>query len=362
MVIGLPWWWLIQHVFITFLAASAERVLRLVDHPPLVTSLDPQGGAIFIHSYITGLGQAMASLGGALFHFYIVVTLALVVAVPFRTWAGRIRLAGLAVGVIALVTTALAAVKIKLAVEAEAIANLGITLHTVREKNFLESFDKFLIFGMLVFPAFLFLVSYLSFWIESRNEDSGKQGNSRKKKGASRRPHRERSRWLTWGTTAALGLAGFTATWAFLAVTREEADPWEYRASWEKVLELNPSYAPAHYNVGLFEEKAGRLDLAIEHYELAMKNDPNMFQVYLTLGNAYYKQGQFQLAAQRYKKSILIEPEFAHGHKNLGISLMHLGFDCDALRHLEESMRLDLGLYNDPLLQSETERLRSICR
>ena len=48
---------------------------------------------------------------------------------------------------------------------------------------------------------------------------------------------------------------------------------------WEQALRINPDYASAHYNLGIALEQAGRVSEAIGHYEQALQINPNMAEV-----------------------------------------------------------------------------------
>src|SRR5206468_11201852 len=57
-------WLPVQPLFMRSLALGAERALRLVQRPPLVTSVSARDNVITIRSYVTGLGTPMAAWNG----------------------------------------------------------------------------------------------------------------------------------------------------------------------------------------------------------------------------------------------------------------------------------------------------------
>ncbi|MDQ3020739.1 MAG: serine hydrolase [Bacteroidota bacterium] len=61
----------------------------------------------------------------------------------------------------------------------------------------------------------------------------------------------------------------------------------------------------------------GKIDDAIEVFKLNVENFPDSFNVYDSLGEAYMKKGDKELAIKNYKKSIELNPQNEGGVKNL---------------------------------------------
>lgn len=55
--------------------------------------------------------------------------------------------------------------------------------------------------------------------------------------------------------------------------------------------------------------KTKKTDIAISHYSIAIKLDPNYFQAYLGRGLAYEAAGKLDLARQDFKKALNIKPD-----------------------------------------------------
>ena len=47
---------------------------------------------------------------------------------------------------------------------------------------------------------------------------------------------------------------------------------------YEQALRINPDYAVAHYNLGVALEQAGRMPEAIQHYEQALRIKPDFVE------------------------------------------------------------------------------------
>ena len=338
------------------LAAAAERALRLVERPPLVTSVVANENILTIWSYVTGLTTPMASWNGENIHFFMVATIALSLAVPMRRMRTRVRLACLALCVGLAAALAICVVQLETVAETYAGQYLGITLHTEGEKTFLKRTNEVLIMvGMLLLPAYLFLVSYLALWSESAPLAGERTGASAPP--APRRRARSRAVMACAG-----GVVVVAVVWVILAATGREPDPRAYLAGWTKLADLNPHFAPAQVNVGNALEEEGRFDEAIRAYRKALESDPERATARYNLGNALMKKGLYAEAAQAYERVLDRQSENAPAHKNLGIALLYLDRPCAALTHLERSADLDPKIFGDDLVAGQIASLRPRCR
>ncbi len=338
------------------LAAAAERALRLVERPPLVTSVVANENVLTIWSYVTGLTTPMASWNGENIHFFMVATIALSLAVPMRRMRTRVKLACLALCVGLAAALAICVVQLETVAETYAGQYLGITLHTEGERTFLKRTNEVLIMvGMLLLPAYLFLVSYLALWSESAPLAAGASPVA---KPAVARGHRSKLSIAITGTCAAVVLG---AIGAFLAGTRRDPDPRAYAAGWAKLADLNPHFAAAHVNVGVALEEEGRVDEAIRAYRKALEAEPERFAAHYNLGNALMKKGLYADAASAYEKVCRQEPNNASAHKNLAIALLYLDRPCEALTHIVRSTELNARVFGDARVADQIADLRSKC-
>ena len=344
-----------QPVFVRSLSAGAERALRLIQRPPLITSVSASGNVITISSYVTGLDTPMASWNSQNIHFFVVATVALMLAVPLRSRMTRAKLILLAFSVGWVVSLGICVVQLETVAETYAQQYLRITLHTVREKALLEWANQALItVGMLLVPALLFLLTYLSLWLESP------QTREERMDFGSRRPPAPSST-ARISMASGIGLALAVMIAAFLLTNRPNPDPHTFLAGWAKLAALNPDFAPAHVNVGIGLEEGGRLDEAIEAYRRALRADPERALAHYNLGNALVKKGLYADAARAYEKVLDKEPDNAGAHKNLSIALLYLDRGCEALPHLERSAELDARTFADAHVASQIADLRARC-
>ncbi len=361
----------------------AQSVLWRFERPPLVSALTAQDGEITLYSYVTGLERPLALWNGGNLHIYVVASLALVLAVPLRAAARRARLAAAALGVVALVALIICVAQVKSAAGEAAKTQLGLVLYTAREQAFLDSANQVLImFGMLILPSFLFLVSYMLFWAST--EPAGVPG-------AEGPAGRRRSFPLA---RAAAGAALIAAAWIFLAPAAPPT-PADHLKGLRKVIELNPSSARARLNLGVCLESQGRfkeaaaayqeaigLDagLAVAHYGLgnvlfkqgamesaeaayreALRRDPDNASAYQNLGIALFARQDFAEAARSFEEALRRDSRLGAAHHDLGITLLKLDRPCEALPHLERSAALGRLPDDDAAVRAEVQRLRRIC-
>jgi len=348
-------WIPMQPWFTWWLAAGAERLLRLIQRPPLITSVVASGNVITISSYVTGFDSPMASWNDANLHFFVVAPIALMLAVPLRSLSTRLWLTLVAALATSAVSLGICVVQLETVAETFARMYLDIEVHTAREKALLNGINQALItLGMLLVPAFLFLVTYLAFWLQPKTADRDRPRPFAPRPVTSRLPARP-------AVLAACGVALAALVALFLAATRPSSDPHAYLEGWAKLADLNPRFAPAHVNVGIGLEEAGRLDEAIAAYRRALQIDPDRTVAQYNLGNALVKKGIYSEAAGAYQKVLDQEPDNAGAHKNLGIALLYLSRPCEALPHFEKSTEIDPAIHADHRLARQIDFLKTTC-
>jgi len=367
-------------------------VLWLADHPAIITGLLTDGDAVIIYTYLLGLERPLAVWNAWNLHLYMVVSLALVLAVPLRSLAERLRLVAITLGVVGFVALLICAVQVLSAAQAQAFSSLGVRLYTERETAFLERASQALIMvGMLLFPAALFFMSYLSFWTLPASGGAGALRSAPLRPDRGHRGTVERSprRWIPL-LTAALAVGA--------VVLLRSADPPGARDHLEglrRLQELNPASARPHFGLGVHHEEAGRLEEAAEAYRAALDLDAGLAAAHFGLGNVLFKGGSFAAAEAAYRETLRLDPAQQSARQNLGISLFERGLygeatgvfqevlrldprhaaahhdlglalmrtdrACEALPHLQQSIALDRRFALDAAVRAEITRLKSVC-
>jgi tetratricopeptide (TPR) repeat protein len=108
-----------------------------------------------------------------------------------------------------------------------------------------------------------------------------------------------------------------------------------------RLLELDPSHAPAHINVGTLYYNRQDFVAAEKHYRAAVSADPRYALAYFDLGNVLDETGHFVEAASAYKTAIQLAPTYADAHYNLALAYERMREPRLALRHWTAYVKLD---------------------
>jgi len=133
------------------------------------------------------------------------------------------------------------------------------------------------------------------------------------------------------------------AEWFAKAIALEE-DPASQREAieaYQRTLELDPSHAAGHINLGTLFYNRQDYAKAEEHYRRAVEVDPRYALAYFDLGNVLDETGRLQEAIQSYKQAIQLAPTYADAHYNLALAYEKLKQPRKALVHWRAYVRLD---------------------
>ena len=100
----------------------------------------------------------------------------------------------------------------------------------------------------------------------------------------------------------------------------------------------------AQYEMGLIALRYGLPEEAVRYGNQAVALDPNYFNGWNLLGNAYYAKADFAQAAEAYAKAAALKPDNADVQRGLGLSLVEIKETARAEEALKKSWALD-GAY-----------------
>ena len=89
----------------------------------------------------------------------------------------------------------------------------------------------------------------------------------------------------------------------------------------EKVIELNPNYVDAYYNIGVVLNDQGKIQEAIEAYKKCISLFPNYPDAYVNLGLALRAQGNIENSIEAFLTALKLKPDHPEALFNIGISL-----------------------------------------
>ena len=110
---------------------------------------------------------------------------------------------------------------------------------------------------------------------------------------------------------------------------------------WEDTVSKSPHKVRPHNFLGKYYEKQGRLEEAIEQFEIAAKLDPGDLWSRVNLGSAYETLGRFEDAKREYLAALKVKPKFAATHNNLGVLYGKQGQIGKAMEEFNTVLKLD---------------------
>src|SRR6266496_2756193 len=106
-------------------------------------------------------------------------------------------------------------------------------------------------------------------------------------------------------------------------------------------LNIDPKYPMARTNLGIALSKKGRVDEAIAHFQTVLGDYPNDAKAHLNLGTALAKKGDPQSAIAAYEKALSIQSRYPSAHYKLGMALDASGRIDEAIAHYQEAVQED---------------------
>ncbi|MCX4189374.1 tetratricopeptide repeat protein [Methylophaga sp. OBS3] len=112
-------------------------------------------------------------------------------------------------------------------------------------------------------------------------------------------------------------------------------------AAFRKALEIDPSIAEMHFNLGILLTNLNRTDEAIQAYKKTVTLKPGFTDAYYNLGFALQYQSKFAQAAEAYQKAIDQQPGFFEAIANLGVCLQEQGKSIEAEAAYKKALQLN---------------------
>jgi tetratricopeptide (TPR) repeat protein len=108
-----------------------------------------------------------------------------------------------------------------------------------------------------------------------------------------------------------------------------------------KVLDMDPTHAAAHINLGTLYYNRQDYSLAEKHYRSAIEIDARYALAYFDLGNVLDETGRIEEAVETYKTAIQLAPTYADAHYNIALAYEKLNQPRKALVHWRAYVKLD---------------------
>lgn len=123
-----------------------------------------------------------------------------------------------------------------------------------------------------------------------------------------------------------------------------EEDPASYKdaiLAYTKVLEFEPTHAPAHINLGTLYYNLQDYKQAEAHYRKAIELDPRYALAHFDLANVLDETGRLPEAIRVYKVALQLAPTYADAHYNLALAYEKTKDHRKALNHWRAYVALD---------------------
>ena len=112
-------------------------------------------------------------------------------------------------------------------------------------------------------------------------------------------------------------------------------------AGYETMLRVDPKDAELHDDVALLYMGVGQMAPAVRHFEASVALKPDSAAARFNLGTAQAQAGLLEQAVASFRAALARRGDYALAHGNLGQVLLAQGKTGDALKHLQEAVRLD---------------------
>jgi TolB-like protein/DNA-binding winged helix-turn-helix (wHTH) protein/Flp pilus assembly protein TadD len=109
----------------------------------------------------------------------------------------------------------------------------------------------------------------------------------------------------------------------------------------KRALEINPSYAPAHYTRSWFWASTGRFDEAVSEGKRAQELDPLALDAQIMAGSILYYARRYDEAIRQLQNTLAMHPDNWAAHLILGRVYEHTGRLSEALEEFQKAKRAE---------------------
>jgi tetratricopeptide (TPR) repeat protein len=114
---------------------------------------------------------------------------------------------------------------------------------------------------------------------------------------------------------------------------------WKAERAFKNAIDLDPSAAMPHYNLGLLF-RLQKNEAALPEFESAARLDTTNYALFLAVGDEYFTQSKWQAAAEAYRKAVVLKPLDDNLHTKLGHALFSQGLRDEANKAYQKAKEL----------------------
>jgi len=115
----------------------------------------------------------------------------------------------------------------------------------------------------------------------------------------------------------------------------------EAKNSFEMAIEIDPSLAVSHSNLGNALGRLGFSKEALQSFEAAIQLDPEEVYSHNGKGSVLYNLNRNEEALQSLEKALSLDPAYVNAHNGMGLVLRKLGRKKDAIVSYQRAIELD---------------------
>jgi tetratricopeptide (TPR) repeat protein len=154
--------------------------------------------------------------------------------------------------------------------------------------------------------------------------------------------------WGAWELASAwrlprvgLGIATAVVLAACMVLARQQIAWWrDSETLFQRMITVVEGNYMAHYNMGNLFSRQNKLPEAVQHYEAALKAEPNYAEAHNNLGAVLLRQGLFEEALEHYATAVRLKPEYLY-YFNLANAQVDAGKPADAVPNYQQALRLN---------------------
>jgi len=149
-------------------------------------------------------------------------------------------------------------------------------------------------------------------------------------------------------------LAKNAADLAALQKAQRIVNDLETVAFYESDLRENPRNAAVHTALGKVLGPMGRLDDAVQHFQIALEIAPNLVEANYYLALSLFTMRDFEGARRGFEATLQYDPAYVKAHDGLGLVALRLNRPAEAEKHFLRALELNP---DDPAAISNLEKL-----
>jgi Tfp pilus assembly protein PilF len=138
-------------------------------------------------------------------------------------------------------------------------------------------------------------------------------------------------------------------------VAERRGDPEQAMAAYQEALKRDKRRSDAYQRLAVLHDRKGEFRQSAELYRQALEADPGNPDIYCDQGYSLYLQRRWADAEMSMRQAIVLRPEDARAHNNLGLILAHDHRDSEAVAEFRKAGASRADAHNNMAFALTTE-------